>query len=156
MLISELPVAVIGAGPVGLAAAAHLLRRGLQPLIFERGTSAGATVAQWAHVRVFSPWEYNVDAEARVLLEENDWIAPVPDYMPTGAAATISLHSPHIRRSPRTCGLTPRFWRSPGKGIRSFRARAATRRPSSFSGGMLRESGAVRWQGRSSTPPARG
>lgn len=85
MLKTDLPVAVIGAGPVGLAAAAHLLRRGLQPLIFERGASAGATVAEWAHVRVFSPWEYNVDAEARVLLEENGWTAPDPDHLPTGA-----------------------------------------------------------------------
>lgn len=85
MLKTDLPVAVIGAGPVGLAAAAHLLRRGLQPLIFERGASAGATVAAWAHVRVFSPWEYNVDAEARALLEENGWTAPDPDHLPTGA-----------------------------------------------------------------------
>lgn len=44
MLKTDLPVAVIGAGPVGLAAAAHLLRRDLQPLIFERGASVGATV----------------------------------------------------------------------------------------------------------------
>lgn len=85
MLKTDLPVAVIGAGPVGLAAAAHLLRRDLQPLIFERGASVGATVAEWAHVRVFSPWEYNVDTEARALLEENGWIAPDPDYLPTGA-----------------------------------------------------------------------
>lgn len=85
MLKTDLPVAVIGAGPVGLAAAAHLLRRGLQPLIFERGASAGATVAEWAHVRVFSPWEYNVDAAARALLEENGWTTPDPDHLPTGA-----------------------------------------------------------------------
>ena len=45
----NLPVAVIGAGPVGLAAAAHLLERGLEPLIFEAGplrappSSNGAT-----------------------------------------------------------------------------------------------------------------
>jgi flavin-dependent dehydrogenase len=31
---------VIGAGPVGLAAAAHLLERGLQPVVFESGPSA--------------------------------------------------------------------------------------------------------------------
>ena len=34
---NPLPVAVIGAGPVGLAAAAHLLDRGLQPLVLEAG-----------------------------------------------------------------------------------------------------------------------
>jgi cation diffusion facilitator CzcD-associated flavoprotein CzcO len=32
-----LPVVVIGAGPVGLAAAAHLLDRGLEPLVLEAG-----------------------------------------------------------------------------------------------------------------------
>ena len=53
------PVAVIGAGPVGLAAAAHLITRGLEPLIFEAGTAVGASIRQWGHVRVFSPWEYN-------------------------------------------------------------------------------------------------
>ena len=39
------PVAVIGAGPVGLAAASHLITRGLPVKVYE----AGATVA--AHVR---------------------------------------------------------------------------------------------------------
>src|SRR3546814_20412088 len=33
----DLPVVVIGAGPVGLAAAAHLVERGLRPLVLERG-----------------------------------------------------------------------------------------------------------------------
>ena len=31
------PAAIIGAGPVGLAAAAHLLARGIEPLVFEAG-----------------------------------------------------------------------------------------------------------------------
>ena len=69
ILAPELPVAVIGAGPVGLAAAAHLVRRGIRPLIFERGAEVGASLLEWAHVRVFSPWRYNIDAAARALLE---------------------------------------------------------------------------------------
>ncbi|MCZ7597080.1 MAG: NAD(P)-binding protein [Gammaproteobacteria bacterium] len=36
--LSSLPVAVIGAGPVGLAAAARLVERGLQPIVLEQGT----------------------------------------------------------------------------------------------------------------------
>ena len=67
--VEELPVVVIGAGPVGLAAAAHLIERGLQPVIFERGESVGASLLEWGHVRVFSPWRYNIDAAARRLLE---------------------------------------------------------------------------------------
>ncbi|MBV9789850.1 MAG: flavoprotein, partial [Chloroflexi bacterium] len=40
---SQLPVVVIGAGPVGLAADAHLTSRGETPLILEAGASVGAS-----------------------------------------------------------------------------------------------------------------
>ncbi|HLU73818.1 MAG TPA: FAD-dependent oxidoreductase [Nonomuraea sp.] len=80
-----LPVVVIGAGPVGLAAAAHLAERGLDFLVLEAGAQAGASIAQWGHVRVFSPWKYDIDAAARRLLEANGWIAPDPEWLPTGA-----------------------------------------------------------------------
>src|SRR5919108_146720 len=42
MTDSQLPVAVIGAGPVGLAAAAHLAARRIEPVVFEAGDSVGA------------------------------------------------------------------------------------------------------------------
>ena len=61
-------VAIIGAGPVGLAAAAHVLERGLRPLVLEAGDSAGHSVRQWGHVRLFSPWEYNIDRAAARLM----------------------------------------------------------------------------------------
>ena len=79
-----LPVAVIGAGPVGLAAAAHLVQRGLRPMIFERGDSVGASLLEWAHVRVFSPWRFNIDSAARSLLEREGWRAPDSAGLPTG------------------------------------------------------------------------
>lgn len=44
--LTGLPVAVIGAGPVGLAAAAQLLERGLDVIVYEAGESAGAAVQQ--------------------------------------------------------------------------------------------------------------
>jgi thioredoxin reductase len=82
---SPLPVAVIGAGPVGLAAAVHLLAQGEEPLIFEAGPVAGANVLAWGHVRLFSPWGYMVDAAARELLTAaGDWVAPDPGVYPTG------------------------------------------------------------------------
>jgi thioredoxin reductase len=81
---SPLPVAVIGAGPVGLAAAAHLLTRGIRPVVFESGESAGAGVRTWSHVKVFSPWELDIDPVAATLLERRGWIAPDPDGYPTG------------------------------------------------------------------------
>ena len=84
MLNGELPVAVIGAGPVGLAAAAHLTERGTTPLILEAGDSVGASVLQWGHVRIFSPWKYNIDAAARELLERDGWVAPAGEDYSTG------------------------------------------------------------------------
>jgi thioredoxin reductase len=81
---SELPIAIIGAGPVGLAAAAHLIQRGLTPLLFERGPAVGHALRAWSHVRVFSPWAYNIDAAAQALLEQAGWSAPDPEGLPTG------------------------------------------------------------------------
>ena len=43
---NELPVVVIGAGPVGLATAAHLRERGLTPLVLEAGATIGAAIEQ--------------------------------------------------------------------------------------------------------------
>ena len=83
-MMANLPVAVIGAGPVGLAAAAHLVERGIRPVIFERGESVGAALLEWGHVRIFSPWEYNVDAAARALLDRSGWKAPDWRGLPTG------------------------------------------------------------------------
>ena len=79
-----LPVAVIGAGPIGLAAAAHLLSRGVEPLIFEAGERVAAGVRDWAHVRVFSPWAFNIDPAAADLLEADGWVAPPAEQYPTG------------------------------------------------------------------------
>ncbi|GAA1761908.1 FAD-dependent oxidoreductase [Nonomuraea bangladeshensis] len=76
----DLPVVVIGAGPVGLAAAAHLAERGLDFLLLEAGDRVASSVAQWGHVRVFSPYRYNIDAAARRLLEADGWTAPDSDF----------------------------------------------------------------------------
>ena len=82
--MSELPVVVIGAGPQGLAAAAHLLERGLEPLVLEAGDGPASAVAEWRHVRLFSPWPELVDAAAGRLLAPGGWAAPRQVY-PTGA-----------------------------------------------------------------------
>ncbi|MDB5367160.1 MAG: flavoprotein [Rhodospirillales bacterium] len=82
---ARLPVVVVGAGPVGLAAAAHLLARGIEPLVLEAGDRVGASVARWAHVKMFSPWTYDVDRASRALLEANGWKAPCGTGHPTGA-----------------------------------------------------------------------
>lgn len=83
--LSSLPVAVIGSGPVGLAAAAHLIERGLTPVIFEAGAAPSAAVEAWGHIRLFSPWQYDVDAAARRLLAGTGWQKPEAETLPTGA-----------------------------------------------------------------------
>jgi thioredoxin reductase len=84
-VMAELPVVVVGAGPVGLAAAAELVERGLPPLVLERGEHAGAAVAQWRHVRLFSRWAELVGPAARRLLDDRGWPHPADDAYPTGA-----------------------------------------------------------------------
>ncbi|CCH32272.1 NAD(P)-binding domain-containing protein [Actinosynnema sp. NPDC047251] len=79
------PVVVVGAGPSGLAAAAELVGRGLEPVVLEAGGQAGAAVAQWHHVRLFSRWSELVAPAARRLLEPTGWVAPAGDGYPTGA-----------------------------------------------------------------------
>ncbi|MGH7304192.1 MAG: NAD(P)-binding domain-containing protein [Candidatus Rokuibacteriota bacterium] len=109
------PIAVIGAGPVGLAAAAHLVARGERPVIFEAGPAVGAHVAAWSHVQIFSPWRYNVDAVAAKLLRANGWAEPDPDILPIGAEliaqylrplADIPEIAPHIRLDSRIIRIT--------------------------------------------------
>ncbi|MFZ1410566.1 MAG: NAD(P)-binding domain-containing protein [Micropruina sp.] len=79
-----LPVLVIGAGPQGLAAAAHLLERGLEPLVMEQGSVPASAVSDWGHVRLFSGWSELVDPAAARLLEPSGWRTPAHGY-PTGA-----------------------------------------------------------------------
>jgi thioredoxin reductase len=81
---SGLPVVVIGAGPQGLAAGAHLLERGLEPLVLEAGDGPASAVSEWGHVRLFSAWPELVDEAAARLLAPSGWIAPQAGY-PTGA-----------------------------------------------------------------------
>lgn len=80
---ATLPVAILGAGPVGLAAAAHLLARGMTPLLLEAGSAVAANLDSFRHVRLFSPWRYNVDKAARGLLEDSGWTMPDPEALPT-------------------------------------------------------------------------
>jgi thioredoxin reductase len=83
-MIQKEPVVVIGAGPVGLAAAAHLAERGLEFLVLESGPGAAAAIDEWRHVKLFSPWRYDIDGAARRLLEQGDWVEPDLDALPTG------------------------------------------------------------------------
>ncbi len=114
MRSESLPVVIIGAGPVGLAAAAHVLARNLTPLVLEAGAAAGAGIRRWGHVRMFSPWKFDVDAAAVALLERYGWSMPDGDSYPTGhqlvegylepLARTREL-APHIRYGSRVVAV---------------------------------------------------
>ena len=85
-------VAIIGAGPVGLAAAAHALERSLHPIVLEAGAEAGYAIRRWSHVRMFSPWQYNIDNAAERLLSATGWNAPDPASYPTGGDLIAHYH----------------------------------------------------------------
>ncbi|MGW2668212.1 NAD(P)-binding domain-containing protein [Streptomyces sp. NPDC001272] len=81
---TELPVVVIGAGPIGLAAAAHLVGRGIEPLVLEAGPVVASAVRDWSHVRLFSTWGEVVDPAAEKLLAPTGWVRPDGAGCPTG------------------------------------------------------------------------
>lgn len=92
---SDLPVVVIGAGPIGLAAAAHLAERGLDFVVLESGPGVAAAIDEWRHVKLFSPWRYDIDSASRRLLEQaGGWIEPDPDRLPTGGDLIDSYLAP--------------------------------------------------------------
>jgi thioredoxin reductase len=92
--LDTLPVAVIGGGPVGLAAAAHLIARGVPVKVYEAGDAIGASLRNWGHVRVFTPWRYCVDSAASALLTGHGWQSPPADSFPTGAELVADYLEP--------------------------------------------------------------
>lgn len=89
-----LPVAVLGAGPVGLAAMAQLIERGLPCVALEAGASVGANLLDYGHVRLFSPWKYNVDAAMARLLKPSGWTAPPEAELPTAGEIVARVMQP--------------------------------------------------------------
>lgn len=112
---SLLPVAVIGAGPVGLAAAAHLADRNLPFVVLEAGPGPAHAIEQWRHVTIFSPWRFNVDKAAERLLTKSGWQMPDADRDPTGGElvdrylrplAALPDLAPHIRYGAKVAAVT--------------------------------------------------
>ena len=108
------PVVVIGAGPVGLAAAAHLVQRGMPVTVLEAGADVAANLGSYRQVRLFSPWRDNVDRAARELLAAAGWAAPDDARLPTAGelvadslrplAETPSL-APHVHLGSRVIAV---------------------------------------------------
>lgn len=91
-------IAIIGAGPVGLAAAAHAAERGLRPVVLEQGSAVGHAVRHWAHVPMFSPWAFNIDGAAERLLVASGWSRPDPGVYPTGGELIDQYLAPLAQR----------------------------------------------------------
>ena len=90
-----LPVAVIGAGPAGLAAVARLIERGIEPLLLEASDSVGASLRDYGHVRLFSPWRYDVDHAMAAQLEGTGWTAPKPEDLPLAGEIVDRVLQPY-------------------------------------------------------------
>jgi len=112
---TALPVAIIGGGPIGLVAAAHLSYRGEPFILFEAGETVAANIWSWRHVRFFSPWRYSVDEIAVSLLEAYGWESPVLDDLPTGEdlveqylkpLANLPQLKPHIQVNSRVTAVS--------------------------------------------------
>ncbi len=84
MALDSLPVAIVGGGPVGLAAAAHLAIRGVTVKVYEAGSSVASNMRDWGHIKVFTPWQYCIDTAALTLLQKAGWTMPDRDTYPTG------------------------------------------------------------------------
>jgi thioredoxin reductase len=111
---NSLPVAVIGAGPVGLAAVAHLKVRNQPFILFEAGDAVGSNVLSWKHIRIFSHWRYNIDKAARQLLRDTAWQSPDDEGLPTGAElydqyfkplSELSSIKPHVHLNSRVLSI---------------------------------------------------
>lgn len=116
--VENLPIAVIGAGPIGLSAAVNLLDAGLTPIVFESGDYAGCHIANWAHVRMFSPWAYNMDPTAISLLKETGWREPALTDFPTGRelldryVLPLAIHekiAPHLHLNTRVDNISRQY-----------------------------------------------
>lgn len=92
---TDLPVAVIGAGPVGLAAVARLIERGIDPLLLEASDSVGASLRDYGHVRLFSPWRYDVDTAMAAQLKGTGWMPPRPEALPLAREVVDRVLQPY-------------------------------------------------------------
>jgi len=104
-VVEPLPVAVLGAGPIGLAAAARLLERSIPFVVLEAGTQVGANLLDYGHVRLFSPWQYNVDPAIAERLSQSGWTAPPAQDLPLAREVVEKVMQPFAALPEIACAL---------------------------------------------------
>jgi hypothetical protein len=89
-------VLVIGAGPMGIAAAIGAADRGCDVTVLERG-EVGASLRTWGATRFFSPLRMNVSSRMREILGSD---LPDPEALLTGAEYADRVLVPLTERAP--------------------------------------------------------
>ncbi|MFJ7662155.1 FAD-dependent oxidoreductase [Lysinibacillus sp. NPDC097162] len=115
---NTLPIVIIGAGPIGLATAAHLVEQKQSFILLEAGQEIAHNIRSWGHVTLFSPWRYNINKAAKALLEHSDWVQPNLDKLPTGhelidlylkPLAELGQIKPNIQLNAKVVGISRQF-----------------------------------------------
>ena len=134
-----MPVAVLGGGPVGLAAVAKLVKRGIPAVLLESGETFGASLLDYGHVRLFSPWQYNVDPMMAEMLARHGWTPPPQDELPLAREivdrvltpfAALAEIAPAIRLQTKVVAVSREGYdkvKSEGRGDAPFVIRALER-----------------------------
>lgn len=87
---------ILGAGPVGLDAALAAREAGMDFFVLEQGDRIAANVSQWGHVRLFSPWSFNVSSRMESVLKGAGRPVPSKGDPPTGAELVRELLEPVV------------------------------------------------------------
>lgn len=77
-------IAILGAGPIGLEAAAAAVEHGWPFTVYEAAPHVAANVRAWGHVQLFTPWDLNVSSRVRRMLAEAGQTVPEGEICPPG------------------------------------------------------------------------
>lgn len=83
---SSLRIAVLGAGPIGLEVTLYARYLGYGVELFERSGAIAANIADWGHVRLFSPFGMNATTlgVAAIAAQDGQWDCPGVEELLTG------------------------------------------------------------------------
>ena len=87
-------LAILGAGPTGLEAALAAEEAGLPFTVFEASGGPAGAVAEWGHVRLFTPWDLSVSPRARRRLEAAGHDVPAGDTCPLARELLDHVYRP--------------------------------------------------------------